>query len=86
MEQKLKMLAEWLSEVEKSDFGYDIYRSGKLEDAIAQSQVEVCNKIGSYLEEILETDELVSSTTKDIPGFENVLDDLDNLTIKVNQK
>ena len=86
MEQKLKMLAEWLSEVEKNDFGYDIYRSGKLEDAIAQSQVEVCNKIGSYLEEILETDELVNSTTKDIPGFENVLDDLDNLTIKVNQK
>jgi len=86
MEQKLKMLAEWLSEVEKSDFGYDSYSDGKLEDAIAQSQVEVCNKIGSYLEEILETDELVNSTTKDIPGFENVLDDLDNLTIKVNQK
>ena len=64
MEQKLKVLAEWLSEVEKSDFGYDIYRSGKLEDAIAQSQVEVCNKIGSYLEEILETDELVNSTNR----------------------
>ena len=37
MEQKLKILAEWLSKVEKSDFGYDIYRSGKLEDVIAQS-------------------------------------------------
>ena len=56
MEQKLKILAEWLSKVEKSDFEYDIYRSGKLEDVIAQSQVEVCNKIGSYIEEILEMD------------------------------
>ena len=57
MEQKLKILAEWLSKVEKSDFGYDIYRSGKLEDSIAQSQVEVCNKIGGYIEEILEMDD-----------------------------
>ena len=56
MEQKLKILAEWLSKVEKSDFGYDIYRSGKLEDSIAQSQVEICTKIGSYIEEILEMD------------------------------
>ena len=56
MEQKLKILAEWLSKVEKSDFGYDIYRSCKLEDSIAQSQVEVCNKIGSYIEEILVMD------------------------------
>ena len=79
MEQKLKILAEWLSKVEKSDFGYDIYRSGKLEDSIAQSQVEVCNKIGSYLEEILETNEL---DTPDIPGFEGTLDDLYNLKIR----
>ena len=53
MEQKLKTLAIWLSNVEKSDFGYDVYSDGKLEDAIAQSQAEVCLQIGSYLEEIL---------------------------------
>lgn len=53
MEQKLKTLAIWLSNVEKSDFGYDVYSDGKLEDAIAQSQADVCLQIGSYLEEIL---------------------------------
>ena len=57
MEDRLKILAQWLQTVEKSDFGYDIYRDGKLEDAIAQSQVEVCNKIGGYIEEILEMDD-----------------------------
>ena len=57
MEKKLETLAEWLSKVEKSNFHYDSYSSGKLEDAIAQSQVEVCNKIGSYLEEILAMDD-----------------------------
>ena len=57
MEDRLKILAQWLQTIEKSDFGYDIYRSGKLEDAIAQSQVEVCNKIGCYIEEILEMDD-----------------------------
>ena len=50
---RLKILAQWLQEVTTSDFGYDVYRDGKLEDAIAQSQVEICNKIGSYIEEIL---------------------------------
>ena len=53
MEKKLKTLAIWLSNVEKSDFGYDVYSDGKLEDAIAQSQADVCLQIGSYLEEIL---------------------------------
>ena len=57
MEQKLKILAEWLSKVEKSDFGYDAYHDGQLEGAIAQSQVEICNKIGGYIEEILEMDD-----------------------------
>ena len=56
MEKKLETLAEWLSKVEKSNFHYDSYSSGKLEDAIAQSQVEVCNKIGDMLEEILQMD------------------------------
>ena len=53
---RLKILAQWLQEVTTSDFGYDVYRDGKLEDAIAQSQVEICNKIGGYIEEILAMD------------------------------
>lgn len=57
MEKKLKTLAKWLQEVTTSDFGYDAYNSitiiGRLESAIAESQVETCNKIGDYLEEIL---------------------------------
>ena len=57
MKQKLKILAKWLSEVEKSDFGYDAYHDGQLEGAIAQSQVEICNKIGGYIEEILDMDD-----------------------------
>ena len=57
MKQKLKILAKWLSEVEKSDFGYDAYHDGQLESAIAESQAETCNKIGSYLEEILTMDD-----------------------------
>ena len=57
MKDRLELLAQWLKNVTTSDFGYDIYRDGKLEDAIAQSQVEICNKIGSYLEEILAMDD-----------------------------
>ena len=55
MEQynKLKKLSEWLKLVGTSDFGYDVYTDGILESKIAQSQVDVCNKIGEYLEEIL---------------------------------
>ena len=57
MKNRLELLAQWLKNVTPSDFGYDIYRDGKLEDVIAQSQVEVCNKIGCYIEEILEMDD-----------------------------
>ena len=53
---RLEILSKWLQKVTTDDFYYDIHRDGKLEYAIAQSQVEVCNKIGSYLEEILEMD------------------------------
>ena len=53
---RLEILSKWLQEVTTSDFGYDIYRDGKLEDAIAQSQVEICNKIVGYIEEILAMD------------------------------
>ena len=57
MKNRLELLAKWLKNVTPSDFGYDIYRDGKLEDAIAQSQVEVCDRIGNYLEEILSYDD-----------------------------
>ena len=55
METKLRLeiLAQWLQKVTTDDFYYDAYRDGKLEYAIAQSQIEVCNKIGGYIEEIL---------------------------------
>ena len=56
MKDRLELLAQWLKNVTTSDFGYDVYRDGKLEDAIAQSQVEICNKIGGYIEEILAMD------------------------------
>ena len=54
---KLKLLAKWLNNADTSTFYYDSYRSGTLEGAIANAQVEVCNKIGDMLEEILQMDE-----------------------------
>ena len=54
MEDKLKLLTQWLNNVTTSDFGYDAYHDGQLESAIAESQAETCNKIGGYIEEILE--------------------------------
>ena len=56
MEDRLTILAQWLQKVTTDDFYYDSNRDGQLEYAIAQSQIEVCNKIGSYIEEILEMD------------------------------
>ena len=57
MKNRLELLAQWLQKVTTDDFYYDAYRDGKLEYVIAQSQVEVCNKIGGYLEEILVMDD-----------------------------
>ena len=57
MKNKIKLLSQWLNNVDTSTFYYDVYSSGKLESAIAHAQVEVCNKIGDYLEEILKMDE-----------------------------
>ena len=56
MEDKIKVLAKWLNDVDSSTFYYDSERSGKLEYEIMQAQVEVCNKIGDMLEEILQMD------------------------------
>ena len=66
MKNRIKLLAKWLNDVEASTFYYDSYRSGKLESEIADAQVEVCNKIGDYLTEILQIDE------------KQVLDNLEN--------
>ena len=57
MEDKIKLLAKWLNNVDSSTFYYDSERSGKLEYEVMQAQVEVCNKLGDMLEEILEMDE-----------------------------
>ena len=57
MEDKIKLLAKWLNEVDHLSFSYDPYSSGKLEQAMAYSQAEICNKIGDYLTEILQMDE-----------------------------
>ena len=53
MKNRLELLTQWLQKVTSSDFGYDAYHDGQLESAIAHSQVEICNKIGGYIEEIL---------------------------------
>ena len=53
---RLEILSKWLQKVTTDDFYYDAYHNGKLEYAIAQSQVETCNKIGGYIEEILAMD------------------------------
>mgnify|MGYP003636947612 FL=1 len=57
MEDRIKLLAKWLNNVETSDFYYDSSTSGKLESTIVDSQIEVCNKIGDMLEEILQMNE-----------------------------
>ena len=56
MEDKIKVLAKWLNDVDSSTFYYDSERSGKLEYEVMQAQVEVCNKIGDMLTEILQMD------------------------------
>jgi predicted AlkP superfamily pyrophosphatase or phosphodiesterase len=57
MKDRIKLLAKWLNEVDHLSFSYDPYSSGSLEQAMAYSQAEICNKIGDYLEEILKMDE-----------------------------
>ena len=56
MKNRIKLLAKWLNNADSSTFYYDIERSGKLEYEVMQAQVEVCNKIGDMLTEILQMD------------------------------
>ena len=57
MKDKLEVLAKWLNNADTSTFHYDSYHSGQLESTIVNAQVEVCNKIGDMLEEILQMDD-----------------------------
>ena len=57
MKNRIKLLANWLNNADTSTFHYDPYHSGCLESKIVNAQVEVCNKIGDMLEEILQMDE-----------------------------
>jgi len=57
MKNRIKLLAKWLNNVDTDTFCYDSYHSGKLGSEIVNAQVEVCNKIGDMLEEILQMDE-----------------------------
>jgi hypothetical protein len=54
MEDKLKLLAKWLKNY--SDRGYDVYTEGALETALRHNKDETIQKIGDYLEEILQMD------------------------------
>ena len=54
MKNRIKLLAKWLNNADSSTFYYDSERSGKLEYEVMQAQVEVCNKIGDMLTEILQ--------------------------------
>ena len=56
MKDRIKLLAKWLDNADISTFHHDPYHTGCLESKIANAQVEVCNKIGDYLTEILQMD------------------------------
>ena len=56
MKDRIKLLAKWLNNADSSTFYYDSERSGKLEYEVMQAQVEVFNKIGDMLTEILQMD------------------------------
>jgi hypothetical protein len=58
MKDRIYRLKEMLENVDSLDFHYDSYNSGKLEEIIANAQVEVCHKIASYIEEIIEEESL----------------------------
>ena len=53
-EKQLRVLAKWLKEV---DSGIDAYRDGAMERAVKFGVQESMQKIGEYLEEILDIDD-----------------------------
>ena len=54
MEDKIKLLAKWLKDYSTYN---DVYTEGKLESALRLNKDETIQKIGDYLEEILQMDE-----------------------------
>ena len=54
MEDKIKLLAKWLKDYSTYN---DVYTEGKLESALRINKDETIQKIGDYLEEILQMDE-----------------------------
>jgi hypothetical protein len=57
MKDRIYRLKEMLENIDSGDFHYDFsysYHSGILEEMIVKSQVEVCHKIASYIEEIID--------------------------------
>jgi hypothetical protein len=54
---RLQVFAKWLKDADTSTFCFDSERSGDMERAIVNAQVEVMHKIGDYLEEILLMDD-----------------------------
>ena len=54
MKDRIYRLKEMLENIDSGDFHYDSYHSGILEEMIVKSQVEVCHKIASYIEEIID--------------------------------
>ena len=54
MEDKLRILADWLKDAES---GIDSYHDGQLEAAFKRAKQETKQEIGDYLEEILNMDD-----------------------------
>ena len=55
MKDRLKVLAAWLKDY--GDRNFDCYTEGVLEAQLRQKHDETIQKIGDYLEEILEMDD-----------------------------
>ena len=53
MEEKLKLLAKWCLEHEAE---IDVYHDGQMERALKRAESNAINKVGDYLNEILEND------------------------------
>ena len=66
MKDRIYRLKEMLENVDRDSFHYDCYKYGKLEYMIVQSQVEVCHKIASYIEEILDDERKQDELAYDI--------------------
>jgi len=89
MQRKVELLTKWLKDTNRSDFHFDEERAGSVEQLLVDGQVEMCHKIGGWLEEILEfSDEQISKELDgDIPleikGYKFNMRDVDSVNIAV---